>query len=60
MLIANLPNLKITVSNARKVPQLMPLLPAHKHLNDLDTKRVIVVSDESIQQEKLTHRVREP
>ena len=60
MLIANLPNLKITISNARKVPQFMPLLSTHKHLNDLDTKRVIVVSDESIQQEKLTHRVREP
>jgi len=40
--------------------QLMPLLAAQQHLNDLDSKSMIVVANEAIQQEQLTHSIREP
>jgi hypothetical protein len=60
VLIADLSNLKITIGDARKMPQLVPLLSTQQHINNLEAKRVIIIANKSIQQEQLTHGIREP
>ena len=58
--VANLAYLKVTVGDAREMSQLVPFLTAEKHLDDFDAERVIVIADEAIQQEELTHRIGQP
>ena len=58
--VAHLAYLEVAEGDARKVTQLVPLLATQQHADDLDAERVVVVANERVEHEQLTHRVGQP